>query len=296
MSDTEAESKSERNAEAERKVPRWRRWLPPPLGVRRPVVGVVRLSGVISTGGTFRPGLSLGSVSGSLSRAFSLSGVKAVALLINSPGGSPVQSTLIHKRVRALAEEKKVPVFVFCEDVAASGGYLIALAGDEIYADASSIVGSIGVVSAGFGFVDAIGKLGIERRVHTAGPEKMILDPFRPEKDKDVERLKSIQTDIHEVFKDLVRDRRGGKVESRDEEIFTGAFWTAGHAKELGLIDELGELRSVMRERYGKEVRLRLIQPGRGWPWRRGGLGAGGLIDEAISALEQRALWARYGL
>jgi len=276
-------------------IPAWRRWLPPPFRRRRPVVGVVRLSGVIATGATLRPTLSLGSVAGSLERAFSLAGLKAVALLINSPGGSPVQSTLIHKRVRALAEEKKIPVLVFCEDVAASGGYLIALAGDEIFADASSIVGSIGVISAGFGFVEALAKLGVERRVHTAGEEKMILDPFRPEKEEDVERLKAIQADIHEVFKNLVRARRGEHVAGRDGEIFTGAFWTAGRARELGLIDGLGDVRQVCRARYGKRVRLRLIQPGRGWPWRRAGLGAA-LVEDTLVALEERALWARYGL
>lgn len=281
----------------------WRRLLPPPWRNPAPVVGVLRFSGAIGAVTPLRQGLSLSSTATAIERAFSLRHLKAVAIIINSPGGSPVQSTLIHDRIRALAAEKKVPVVTFCEDVAASGGYLLALAGDEIFADASSIVGSIGVVSAGFGLDEAIARLGIERRVHTSGERKMILDPFQPEKTEDVDKLKALQIEIHENFKALVRERRGAAIEGREADLFTGEFWTGTRAAELGLIDGIGDLRAVMRARFGKRVRLSVVQMSRGWRWQRSGaaraglqhLGAG-LADDAISALEERALWQRFGL
>ena len=262
-----------------------------------PLVHVVRLQGTIGVGTPLRPALTLEAVEPTLARAFSRRGIKAVALALNSPGGSPVQSSLIHDRIRALAAKHKVPVFVFCEDVAASGGYWLACAGDEIYADASSIIGSIGVIAAGFGFVEAIAKLGIERRVHTAGENKSILDPFQPEKKEDVDRLLAMQHAIHDEFKALVRARRTGKLKEDEPELFSGAFWSGRKAKELGLIDGIGHLEDVLRARFGEKTEFRVIARPRGWNLRRFGLSSGaeqaaGLID----AMETRALWARFGL
>ena len=203
-----------------------------PLRFRKsvPVVNHLSLSGAIGIGTPMRPALTLKSLNPLLERAFKRKGLSAVAITINSPGGSPVQSALIHARIRELAEEKKVPVIVFCEDVAASGGYWLACAGDEIYADESSVVGSLGVISSGFGFVEAIRKLGVERRVHTAGENKSMLDPFKPERPEDIEHLLSLQADIHDAFKTLVLSRRGTKLKLEDKDIFSGAFWSGRQA------------------------------------------------------------------
>lgn len=273
---------------------------------RKPVVPVLRFSGPIGMATPLRPGLSIAGVAGTIEKAFSLSKLPAVAILINSPGGSPVQSNLIFKRIRQLAEEKNKKVYVFCEDVAASGGYFLSIAGDEIYADPSSIVGSIGVISAGFGFVDAIDKLGIERRVYTAGLSKSTLDPFLPEKTEDVARLKAIQNDVHDVFIGLVKERRAGKLKAPDAELFSGAFWSGPRAMELGLIDGIADVRSKMQQLHGKDVRLQVVEPPK-----TGLLGrlrrlsptvaaadAGGLAfaDDLVSAIETRALWSRFGL
>jgi serine protease SohB len=270
----------------------------PLLGVRAPViVPVVRLSGVIAARGGFGPVLSLAAVAPRLQRAFSLRGAKAVALIINSPGGSPVQSALIARRIRTLADEKKLPVHIFVEDVAASGGYWLACAGDDIHADASSIVGSIGVISAGFGFTKALERLGVERRVHTAGENKAMLDPFQPEDPEDVARLRRLQDEMHATFKDWVRARRGDRLKGDDATLFQGEFWTGKRGLELGLVDGLGHLRDVLRERYGKEVRLPLIgerQPG--FLRRMLGLTSVSLAQDALDVAEQRALWGRYGL
>lgn len=260
-----------------------------------PTVAVLPLSGVIGALGPRRRGLSMAALAPVIKRAFEQSNLKAVALAINSPGGSPVQSSLIQRRIRALAAEKNVPVFAFAEDVAASGGYWLALAGDEIYADENSIVGSIGVISAGFGFSDAIRRLGIERRVHTAGEKKSFLDPFREEKPEDVARLRALQDEIHENFRAFVRNRRAGKLKAPETELFTGEFWTGRRAVSLGLIDGLGDLRAVMRERYGKDVRFRVFRQERSligsllrgqqeWP------------EHALAALDERLWWSRYGL
>jgi len=278
---------------------------------RRPVVPVVRFSGPIGFATPLRPGLSIGAVAGGLEKAFSLSKLPSVAVIVNSPGGSPVQSNLIFKRIRQLAEEKKKKVYVFCEDVAASGGYYLAVAGDEIYADPSSIVGSIGVISATFGFDKAIAKLGIERRVYTAGQSKSLLDPFQPEKAEDVERLKSIQKDVHDVFIGVVKDRRAARLKGHDSELFSGAFWSAAKALELGLIDGVSDVRTKMRELHGDDVQLKVVPfgPG-GWLTRLFRLprltipgtssSAAGvplaLADDLLSAVEARALWSRYGL
>lgn len=272
------------------------------------VVPVIRLSGAIGISTPLKPGLNLVSLAELLERAFSTGGAKAVAVLINSPGGSPVQSMLIYQRIRALAEEHDLPVYVFAEDVAASGGYLIALAGDEIYADASSILGSIGVISAGFGFHKLIETYGIERRVHTAGESKMSLDPFQPEKPEDIERLKAIQKDVHQTFINLVKDRRVDKLASDDSEIFTGAFWSGAQAQSLGLIDGITDMRTKMRELYGDDVKLKLVSPSKGLfgrlntnpaarsvPFNFNGLTHNGLASDIISALEERAMWSRFG-
>ncbi len=277
---------------------------------RKPTVPVLRFTGPIGMVSPMRPGLSIGGAAGAIEKAFSLSKLPTVAIVINSPGGSPVQSHLLFKRIRQLAAEKEKKVYVFCEDVAASGGYFLAVAGDEIYADPSSIVGSIGVISASFGLEKAIAKLGIERRVYTAGRHKGSLDPFLPEKPEEIERLKAIQRDVHAVFIDIVKQRRGARLKAADEELFTGAFWSGPRALERGLIDGIADLRTRMRELHGDKVRLRVIPlEGGGWLSRRlrrlPGLGGEGmpalalpstLGDDLISAIEVRALWSRYGL
>jgi serine protease SohB len=270
-----------------------------------PVVPVVRLTGVIGFTTPLKPGLSLSTCGRSLERAFAVPKAKAVALAINSPGGSPVQSHLIFKRVRALADEKKLPVIAFVEDVAASGGYMIACAADEIVADISSIVGSIGVIGHSFGFHRLIEKIGVERRVYMAGEHKAMLDPFLPEDPKDVERIKAIQKEIHQMFIALVKGRRGAKLAGPESALFSGEFWTGDRARELGLVDRLGDLRSLLRERFGEKVATPLISAERGLFGRRiPGIGAAmegpwdapGFAENVVSALEARAVWARYGL
>lgn len=279
--------------------------LPARFRANIPIVPVVRLSGVIGISSPLKPGLTLANVARSLERAFAMRHIRAVALLINSPGGAAVQSYLIHRRIRALAGEKKIPVLAFVEDVAASGGYMIACAADEIVADASSIVGSIGVVGGSFGFDKLIEKVGIERRLYTSGENKAMLDPFLPEKAEDVERLKAIQREIHESFIALVKARRGDKLDSRESVLFSGAYWTGQRGRELGLVDAVGDMRAVLRERYGEKVRTPLIAE-RGLFGRRvvgvscGGLGqlwsGSSLADDMVATLEARALWSRYGL
>src|SRR5438874_7076380 len=269
---------------------------------RGPAVPVVRLSGVIAASGLLGSrGLSIESAAPLLARAFSLPGAKAVALALNSPGGSPVQSALIAQRIRLLAAEKKLPVIAFVEDVAASGGYWLACAADEIIADPASIVGSIGVISAGFGFQDFIARFGIERRVHTSGERKAMLDPFGPEKPDDIERLTRLQVEIHDGFKDWVRQRRGTRLKGDDATLFSGEFWTAKRGLEMGLVDGLGELRAMLQARYGAKVHLPVIAPRRRL-LQRFGLGGqwGGSLDSIgpamIAALEERAHWQRFGL
>jgi len=274
----------------------WTRLVPLRFRKSIPVVNLVRLHGAIGIGTPLRPPVTFKDSNDVLERAFR-KGIAAVAIAVNSPGGSAVQSALIHDRIRALAAEHKLPVYVFCEDVAASGGYWLACAGDEIYADASSVIGSIGVISAGFGFVDAIGKLGIERRVHTAGESKAMLDPFRPEKPEDVERLKSLQTGVHGAFKALVRQRRAGKLKGEDGELFSGAFWAGQQALERGLIDGIGHMHGVLRAKFGDKLVIRAIEPRQGWGLRRLGLGLqADVAATALDALETRALWSRFGL
>jgi signal peptide peptidase SppA len=285
-----------------------RPYLPRRMRSDLPVVPVVRLSGVIGLASPLRSGLSIGGIARMLDRAFGIRNAKAVALVINSPGGSAVQSHLIYRRIRALAGEKTLPVIAFVEDVAASGGYMIACAADEIVCDPASIVGSIGVIGASFGFPEALRKLGIERRIYTAGEHKSTLDPFLPENEHDVARLKAIQQDIHRLFIALVRERRGERLHGSDDALFTGEYWVAGAAKDLGLIDQLGDVRSFLRERFGADVVTPVIPAERSLFGRRSqgiagfapealaGIVQGGLADDIISALEARALWARFGL
>ena len=287
-----------------------------------PVVSVVQLCGVIGRLGPFARGLSLAGLATTLERAFAFDDLKAVVLAVNSPGGSPTQSALIARRIRDLAAEKNVPVFAFAEDVAASGGYWLMCAADELYADASSIIGSIGVISAGFGFPELIRRWGIERRVYTAGEFKAALDPFRPERADDVEHLKQLQEDIHASFCAHVRERRRDKLRGEEADLFSGQFWTGRRAVELGLVDGLGDVRAVMRGRFGDRVKLRLVTDGRTW-WRRrlgapglgidrfvgdrsasnrfctagldGGRAVTGAVNELLAALEERLWWARFG-
>lgn len=271
---------------------------------RQPVVPVLRFSGPIGMATPLRPGLSLAAYSGAIEKAFSLSKLPAVAVVINSPGGSPVQSNLIFNRLRQLAAEKEKRVYVFCEDVAASGGYFLAIAGDEIYGDPSSIIGSIGVVSRSFGFVDLLQRLGIERRVYTAGTDKNQLDPFLPENADDISRLKAIQHDVHDVFIGLVKERRLGKLKAPDAELFSGAFWSASKAVDFGLIDGITDVRTKMQMLFGDKVRLKVVEPERAGLLSRlrrapgaSGLGNGlAFADDLVSAMEERSLWSRFGI
>ncbi|XYK82231.1 MAG: S49 family peptidase [Labrenzia sp.] len=280
-----------------------RRFLPGFLKNDAPIIPVVRLQGPIGMSSPLRPGLSLATAALPLERAFSMKKAPAVALIVNSPGGSPVQSRLIFQRIRDLAKENEKDVLVFVEDVAASGGYMIALAGDEIIVDPSSVVGSIGVVAAGFGFTELIGKIGVERRVYTAGKKKVTLDPFQPEVPEDIEYLKTLQQEIHDTFIDMVKSRRAD-VLSDDPDLFTGKFWTGSSAVNLGLVDSIGDLRGVLKKRYGDKAEAKLISAPRGLFGRKGGVGVNleagaltaGLGNELISATEERLMWQRFGL
>src|SRR5579871_330553 len=287
-------------------VDRGMEWLPARLRRGKVVVPVVRLSGVIGAVTPLRQGMTLATLARTLERAFAMKNAKAVALLFNSPGGSPVQSRQIYLRIRQLAAEKKLPVLVFVEDVAASGGYMIACAGDEIFCDPSSILGSIGVVGGSFGFQEAIKKIGVERRLYTAGERKATLDPFLPENPDDVGRLKAIQRDIHGIFIALVKASRGARLKGADDELFTGEYWAGDRSVALGLADGIGDLRSTLRARYGEKVVTPLIAPASGMlagllGRRAPGAGAlgldglAGLPDDLISALETRAIWAKFG-
>ncbi len=287
-----------------------RRLVPRRFRRSEPVVPVVRLHGVIGISSPLRPGLTLSGVAKTLDKAFAVSRASAVAIVVNSPGGSPVQSHLIYKRIRELAAEKNRRVIAFVEDAAASGGYMIACAADEIIADPHSIVGSIGVVGGTFGFDKLIEKIGVERRLYTSGDHKAMLDPFLPENPDDVARLKILQRDIHDSFIALVKSRRGGKLNGPENDLFSGEYWTGNRGLELGLVDGIGDLRGVLRQRFGDKLVTPLISAERGWFGRRaagvmggglvrgmaGGFAPGGFAEDLISALEARALWARIGL
>ncbi len=272
-----------------------------PFGDKPPMVAVLRLDGVIGRVGGFGRGMTIAGMATNIERAFKMRNLAAVALAVNSPGGSPMQSALIAKRIRDLADEKDIPVIAFAEDVAASGGYWLAAAADEIYAGETSIIGSIGVISAGFGLQGLIEKLGVERRLHTAGERKSMLDPFGPEKPADLKHLKSIHKDMHESFKAIVRESRGERLKAPEKELFSGAFWTGVTAFEMGLIDGIGDLRAMMRGRFGEDVRFRTIDDRRPW-WRRrfgverGSTPASGWSGDLIAAVEERLIWSRFGL
>jgi signal peptide peptidase SppA len=286
-------------------IDRLMEWIPARLRRGTAVVPVVRLSGVIGAVTPLRPGMSLAGVARTLERAFATKNAKAVALVINSPGGSPVQSRQIYLRIRQLAAEKKLPVLVFVEDVAASGGYMIACAGDEIFCDPSSILGSIGVVGGSFGFQELIRKVGVERRLYTAGAHKAMLDPFLPENPDDVERVKALQREIHTIFIALVKQSRGARLKGADDVLFTGEYWAGGTSVSFGLADAIGDLRSTLRARYGDKVLTPVIAPATGilsglLGRRSAGTlasleGIPGLPEELISALESRAIWAKFG-
>jgi signal peptide peptidase SppA len=272
-------------------------------GGTKPVVAVVKLHGVITPTPSplSRGTINVNTVESALTRAFDHDRLAAVALVVNSPGGAPTQSALVAERIRELADRKRVPVLAFCEDVAASGGYWLACAADEIYAHRSSLVGSIGVVTAGFGLSGLLERVGVERRVHTVGENKVRLDPFRPEKDEDVAWLASLQTQLHEQFVDWVRDRRGDKLSTADD-LFSGEVWTGSKAVDLGLVDGVGNLRAVITERYpdaeisvAEPKRPLLARLGLGGPGAFGGLAADRLLA-AVEAVEVRAAWSRFGL
>lgn len=266
-------------------------WVRKLTGTTGALVPVVRLEGTIAAGGRGNS-LNIAKVEKVLTRAFSIKSAPAVAFLVNSPGGSPVQSKLIHDRIRALAKEKDKPVLVFCEDVAASGGYMIACAGDEIFADPSSILGSIGVISASFGFTEAMDKLGIERRLKTAGESKSLGDPFSEETEEQKARLERIMTKLHAHFIVLVKARRGGKLDE-SANLFTGEVFTGDEAVENGLADGLADVHSTLRERFGHDVRARLISVPKAGPLSRLlGQGAASFVE----AVEARGLWSRFGL
>ncbi len=286
-------------------IDRLMEWLPARLRRGTAVVPVVRLSGVIGAVTPLRPGMSLAGVARTLERAFATKNAKAVALVINSPGGSPVQSRQIYLRIRQLAAEKKLPVLVFVEDVAASGGYMIACAGDEIFCDPSSILGSIGVVGGSFGFQELIKKVGVERRLYTAGAHKAMLDPFLPENPDDVARVKALQREIHAIFIALVKESRGSRLKGAEDVLFTGEYWAGETSISLGLADAIGDLRSTLKARYGDKVLTPVIAPASGMlsgllGRRSAGTVASlealpGLPEEVISALETRAIWAKFG-
>ncbi len=260
------------------------------LGMDKPVVPVIRLEGVIMSGGRNANALNLQRVEKQIEKAFSMTDASAVALLINSPGGSPVQSRLIHERIRALANEKDKTVLAFCEDVAASGGYFLAVAADEIFVDPATIIGSIGVINAGFGFTEAMEKLGVERRVKTAGKSKLIADPFSPETDAQKERMERLLNTVHGQFIELVKSRRGEKLNPQEgEELFDGSVFTGTEALQNGIADEIGDLRSVVRARFGEDVRVKVFSPARQGPLSR-------LFGAALDGVELRAVWARFGL
>ena len=263
---------------------------------KKKIVTHLRLTGVIGNVGKFRQGIEYSGQEDIIKKAFSVKKALAVAITINSPGGSPVQSHLIYKFIREQAKKNKKKVIIFAEDVAASGGYLIACSGDEIYANSSSIIGSIGVISASFGFKNLIEKIGVQRRVYTAGKNKSTLDPFLDEKEEDINRLKNIQLELHQDFIDVVEESRGSKLNKNSGiELFSGEFWTGKKAKELGLIDGLGNADQILREKFGEEVEIKKFGKPKGWLAKKLS-SSQDHTDKLISILEERSIWQRYGL
>ena len=261
---------------------------------KKKIVAHIKLNGVIGNAGKFKQGIDFAGQEEIIEKAFSLKKAKAVAITINSPGGSPVQSHLIYRFIRAQAKKNKIKVIVFAEDVAASGGYLIACAGDEIYANSSSIIGSIGVIYSSFGFTELIKKIGVERRVHTAGKNKSSLDPFQDEKSEDIERLKNIQLDLHKDFIKVVEESRGSKLKKDGIELFSGEFWAGSKSKELGLIDGLGNANEILKEKFGEDVVIKKFEKSKGWLSKKLS-SSSNQMDQLANILEERSIWQRYG-
>ena len=262
---------------------------------KKKIIPHIKLSGVIGNVGKFKQGIDYAGQEEIIKKAFSLKKAPSVAISINSPGGSPVQSHLIYKFIRELAKKNKKKVIVFTEDVAASGGYLIACAGDEIYANPSSIVGSIGVIYSSFGFKDLIKKIGVERRVYTAGKNKSTLDPFLEEKTEDIERLKNIQLELHQDFINVVEESRTSKLKKdKGIELFSGEFWSGRKAKELGLVDGLGNADQILKEKYGEDIVIKKFEKEKGWLAKKLS-SSEDQADKLINILEERSIWQRYG-
>ena len=261
---------------------------------KKKIIAHIKLNGVIGNVGKFKQGIDLAGQEEIIEKAFSLKKAVAVAITINSPGGSPVQSHLIYKFIRQQAKKNKKKVIVFAEDVAASGGYLIACSGDEIYANSSSIIGSIGVIYSSFGFTELIKKVGVERRVHTAGKNKSTLDPFLDEKKEDIDRLKNIQLDLHKDFINVVEESRGSKLNKSDIELFSGEFWSGSKAKELGLVDNLGNANEILKEKFGEDVVVKKFEKSKGWLSKKLSTSSN-QIDQLTNILEERSIWQRYG-
>jgi signal peptide peptidase SppA len=264
---------------------------------KKTIIPHVRLTGVIGNAGRFNKGMDLAGQQDILKKAFSIKKVKHVAISINSPGGSPVQSHLIYSYIRQLADKKKIKVLIFAEDVAASGGYLISCAGDEIYANSSSIIGSIGVISASFGFKELIKKMGIERRIYTAGKNKSTLDPFVDEKEEDIKRLKDIQLELHADFIQVVETSRGKKLKDPEKNnIFTGEFWTGASALKLGLIDGIGNIDQILKEKFGEEVVIKKFEKQKGWLERKLSASVEGQLSNTLYSIEEKSVWQKFGL
>jgi len=262
---------------------------------KKKIIPHIKLSGVIGNAGKFKQGIDFSGQEDIILKAFSVKKAPCVAITINSPGGSPVQSHLIYNFIRQQAEKNKKKVIVFAEDVAASGGYLIACAGDEIYANSSSIIGSIGVIYSSFGFTELIKKIGVERRVHTAGKNKSTLDPFLDEKKEDIERLKNIQLDLHKDFIDVVEKSRGSKLKKLEIELFSGEFWSGKKAKELGLIDEVGDANKVLREKFGEDIVIKKFEKSKSWLSKKLS-SSNDNLDQLANILDEKSVWQRYGL
>ena len=259
------------------------------------IIPHIKLSGVIGNVGKFKQGIDFSSQEEILKKAFEIKKAPAVAISINSPGGSPVQSHLIHDFIRYLAKKNKKKVIIFAEDVAASGGYLIACSGDEIYANQSSIVGSIGVIYSSFGFKDLIQKIGVQRRVYTAGKNKSTLDPFKEEKEEDIQRIKKLQLELHSDFIEVVKNSRGSKLnKSSGIELFSGEFWSGRKSKELGLIDGIGNANQILKEKFGEDVVIKKFEKSKGWLAKKLS-SSENYSDQVISVLEERSIWQRYG-
>ena len=264
---------------------------------KKNIIPHIRLSGVIGSAGRFKQGIDFSGQQEIIKKAFSFKKAKNIAISINSPGGSPVQSHLIHDYIRQLAKKNKKKVIVFAEDVAASGGYLIACAGDEIYANSSSIIGSIGVISASFGFQDAIKKIGIQRRVYTAGKNKSTLDPFKEEKEEDIERIKKLQLELHSDFIQVVKKSRGSKLKDPEKNnTFTGEFWSGSASKHLGLIDGIGNAEQILREKFGEDIIIKKLEKQKGFIAKKLSSSLDNQIDNIANVIEERALWQKFGL